>query len=317
MLVPQLLRQRRPDVRIGFFLHTPFPPSATFTSLPHAAALVRGLLGADVVGVHTREHARNFIASVQALLPNDTRGDEICVGHRVVSAFACPLGVDVNALAALAVSPAVVAESRRLRSGDNGALLLGVDRLDYTKGIPQRLLAFERLLDARPDLRGQVRLWQLAVPSREDVGGYAEIRAEVEGIVAGINARFGQPDWTPIEYQYRSVDIETLVALYRSADVMLVTPLCDGMNLVAKEFVASRVDDDGVLILSERAGAAAELRSALLVDPADPCALAGAYESALTMLPAERRVRMRRLRRAVRSNDVYRWAGFFIDALRS
>jgi trehalose 6-phosphate synthase/phosphatase len=138
----------------------------------------------------------------------------------------------------------------------------------------------------------------------------------VEGIAARINARFGRSDWAPVEYQYRSVDIEELVALYRSADVMLVTPLRDGMNLVAKEFVASRVDDDGVLILSECAGAAVELRAALRVDPTDVAALAGTYESALTMLPAERRVRMRRLRRAVETNDVYRWAGLFVDALR-
>jgi trehalose 6-phosphate synthase/phosphatase len=210
----------------------------------------------------------------------------------------------------------VIAETRRLRAAEDGALLLGVDRLDYTKGIPARLLAFERLLETRPALHGHIRLRQLAVPSREDVGGYPEIRAEVEGIAARINARFGRSDWEPVDYQYRSVDIETLVAHYRSADVMLVTPLRDGMNLVAKEFVASRVDDDGVLILSECAGAAVELRAALRVDPTDVVALAGTYESALSMLPAERRVRMRRLRRAVESNDVYRWAGLFVDALR-
>jgi trehalose 6-phosphate synthase/phosphatase len=303
-------------VRIGFFLHTPFPPGETFASVPHAALLLRGLLGADVVGMHTREHSRNFVDAVQALLPNDVRGDDISVGNRVVSAFACPLGIDVDAFASIASSPSVIAEARRLRSAEDGALLLGVDRLDYTKGIPARLLAFERLLEMRPALRGHIRLRQLAVPSREDVGGYPEIRAEVEGIAARINARFGRSDWTPVDYQYRSVDIETLVALYRSADVMLVTPLRDGMNLVAKEFVASRVDDDGVLILSECAGAAAELRAALRVDPTDIAALAGTYESALTMLPAERRVRMRRLRRAVQSNDVYRWAGLFVDALR-
>jgi trehalose 6-phosphate synthase/phosphatase len=316
MLVPELLRQRRPDVRIGFFLHTPFPPSETFASVPHAAALLRGLLGADVVGVHTREHARNFIDTVESLLPNEVRGDDITVGDRVVSAFACPLGVDVDAFAEIASSPSVVAETRRLRGAENGALLLGVDRLDYTKGIPSRLRAFELLLETRPALHGHVRLRQLAVPSREDVGGYAEIRAEVEGIAARINSRFGRLNWTPVDYQYRSVDLAELVALYRSADVMLVTPLRDGMNLVAKEFVASRVDDDGVLILSECAGAAVELRAALRVDPTDIAALAGTYESALTMLPAERRVRMRRLRRAVETNDVYRWAGLFVDALR-
>jgi trehalose 6-phosphate synthase/phosphatase len=316
MLVPELLRRRRRDVRIGFFLHTPFPPSETFASVPHAAALLTGLLGADVVGVHTREHLRNFIGAVEALLPNEIDGDDVTVGKRTVSGFACPLGVDVDAFESIASSPSVIAETRRLRGAEDGALLLGVDRLDYTKGIPTRLHAFERLLEMRPALRGHIRLRQLAVPSREDVGGYPEIRAEVEGIAARINTRFGRSNWTPVEYQYRSVDLETLVAYYRSADVMLVTPLRDGMNLVAKEFVASRVDDDGVLILSECAGAAAELRAALRVDPTDVAALAGTYEAALSMLPAERRVRMRRLRRSVQSNDVYRWAGLFVDSLR-
>ncbi|MEO8333509.1 MAG: trehalose-6-phosphate synthase [bacterium] len=316
MLVPELLRQRRPDVRIGFFLHTPFPSSETFATVPHAPALLRGLLGADVVGVHTREYARNFLGAVQAMLPNEIRGDDITVGDRTVSAFACPLGIDVDAFAGIASSPSVITETRRLRSAEAGAVLLGVDRLDYTKGIPSRLLAFEKLLETRPALRGRIRLRQLAVPSREDVGGYPEIRAEVESIAARINSTFGRSDWTPVDYQYRSVGLEELVSLYCSADVMLVTPLRDGMNLVAKEFVASRIDDDGVLILSECAGAAAELRAALRVDPTDVAALAGTYESALTMLPAERRVRMRRLRRAVESNDVYRWAGLFVDALR-
>jgi trehalose 6-phosphate synthase/phosphatase len=305
MLVPQLLRERRPDVRIGFFLHSPFPKPETFTSLPHAAALLEGLLGADIVGFHTREYARHFLAAVRTLLPYSVSADQITVGERQVSALAWPMGIDVASFEAYAEAPAVVSEAKRIR-GD-GFLFLGVDRLDYTKGIPQRLVAFERLLDTRPELHGQVRLLQLAVPSREDV----------EGLVARINARFSRPDWTPVEYQHRSVDVETLVTLYRAADVMLVTSLRDGMNLVAKEFVAARVDCDGILILSEHAGAASELRTALLVDPHDVDALAGTYEAALAMSPTERWVRMRRLRRAVRMNDVHRWAAFFIEALRA
>jgi trehalose 6-phosphate synthase/phosphatase len=191
---------------------------------------------------------------------------------------------------------------------DGGPLFVGVDRLDPTKGIPERLDAFARLLDRRPDLRGRARLLQLAVPSREDVPAYRALRARVEDRVARVNARFGAPGYEPVHYVYGSVDAAGLAALYLAADVMLVTPLVDGMNLVAKEFVATRVDHDGVLVLGERAGAAAELRAALQVDPRDPEALAAAYERALDLSPAERRVRMRRLRDRVAAYDVRRWA---------
>jgi trehalose 6-phosphate synthase/phosphatase len=316
MLVPELLRRRRPDVRIGFFLHTPFPSSETFASVPHAPLLLRGLLGADVIGMHTREHSRNFLDAVAMLLPNDIRGDDISVGNRIVNAFACPLGIDVDAFATIASSPPVIAETRRMRSAEDGALLLGVDRLDYTKGIPTRLLAFERLLEMRPALRGHIRLRQLAVPSREDVGGYPEIRAEVEGIAARINAKFGRSDWTPVDYQYRSVDIETLVALYRSADVMLVTPLRDGMNLVAKEYIAAQdPDDPGVLVLSRFAGAAQECKEALLVNPYDTEAVAGALNRALSMPLEERRARHKSLLAVLTKNDIAHWAERFLETL--
>jgi trehalose 6-phosphate synthase/phosphatase len=203
-----------------------------------------------------------------------------------------------------------------IREHSGGPLFLGVDRLDYTKGIPQRLLAFERVLEQRPELpRTGARLIQVAVPSREGAAGYSEVRLETERIVARINGRFGRSGYAPVEYTYGSVDPAALVALYRAADVMLVTPLRDGMNLVAKEFVASRTDEDGVLVLSEHAGAAAELRAALRVDPYDVDALAAAYGIALDMTPAERRVRMRRLRIAVRSNDVFMWADRFLNGI--
>ena len=316
MLVPQLLRERRPDAHIGFFLHTPFPKPEALAALPQREALLAGLLGADVVGFHTRDYLRSFTAAVQQLSTTTMRGDEVVVGDRTVSVFACPMGIDVASFEAHARSADVRAATMHIRRATAGPLFVGVDRLDYTKGIPQRLLAFERLLLARPELCGRARMVQLAVPSRADVAGYAALRAETEAIVARVNERFGRPGWMPIEFLYGGVDVSTLVALYRAADVMLVTPLCDGMNLVAKEFVASRIDEDGVLVLSEHAGAAVELRAALRVDPSDPDGLALAYEAALEMSPAERRVRMRRLRLSVQANSVFDWADRFLGAMR-
>ena len=315
MLVPAMLRQRCPEARVGFFLHTPFPEPHVFARLPRHDALLAGLLGADVIGFHTREYEHRFLAAVREALPQAVSGREMRVDDRVVSAFTCPMGVDTATWEAHAHRPDVAAAAAHIARTVDGPLFVGVDRLDYTKGIPQRLLAFARLLRMRPELCGRARLIQLAVPSREDVGGYRELREETEAIVSRVNRELGRPGWQPIEYLYGSVDVPTLVALYRAADVMLVTPLCDGMNLVAKEFVASRVDEDGVLVLSAHAGAAAELRAALRVEPSDVDALAGAYEAALGMSPAERRVRMRRLRLAVRSNSVFDWAARFLDAM--
>jgi trehalose 6-phosphate synthase/phosphatase len=305
MLVPRLLRALHPRARIGFFLHTPFPSLDALRRLPRVqrAALLDGLAAADVVAFHTPEYASRFECAARVEL-----------GRTDVRVTSCPMGIDVAAFESRAGDTRVAAEVARLRAR-GGPLLLGVDRLDYTKGIPERLEAFARLLDARPELRGHARLFQLAVPSREEVPAYQALRERVERVAARVNARFGTPTWQPIEYVYGSVDSVGLSALYRAADVMLVTPLRDGMNLVAKEFVASRTDDDGVLVLSERAGAAAELRAALLVDPHDVDGLARAYDAALSMSAAERRVRMRRLREAVRRHDVFAWAGACVDEI--
>ncbi len=309
MLVPRLLRARRPDLRTGFFLHTPFPDS--LASLPQRRTLLDGIMGADVVGFHTPAYAARFGDAVRATLGRDV---ELAAGAgvadddgRAVSVHACPMSVDAASFAARATDPRVIRRAKALRA-PGGPLFVGVDRLDHTKGIPERLAAFERLLDERPELRGHARLLQLAVPSREDVPAYRELRARVEALVARVNRRFATPAWQPVTYVYGSVDEVELSAMYCAADVMLVTPLRDGMNLVAKEFVASRIDEEGVLVLGEHAGAAAELRAALLVDPRDAGELARAYGRALDMSLAERRVRMRRLRARVDAHDVRRWA---------
>ena len=307
MLVPRLLRSRRPEVLIGFFLHTPFPTRASWDAIPHRADLLDGLLGADVVGLHTELYASRFVEAAATILGRHGNAHEVHDGERTVRVQSCPMSVDVAAFEERAMRPSVAARVSELRHPDE-VLMVGVDRLDYSKGIPERLRALARLLERRTDLHGRVRLLQLAVPSREGIPVYRTLRAEVESLVAQINGRFGNERWLPVAYQYGSMDADTLVALYRAADVMLVTPLRDGMNLVAKEFVASRVDEDGVLVLSGQAGAAAELGASLLVDPTDVDALASTYATALALSRAERRVRMRRLRRIVRRHDVGDWA---------
>jgi len=315
LLVPQLVRARCPHARIGFFLHTPFPDPSSFATLPHATALLDGLLGADVVGFHTATYARRFLHAIGEQLHRPVRGDDVLLGQRRVHVCAFPMGIDVASFDAYAEDPSVRAEAQRLRGSRGIARLLGVDRLDYTKGITERLLAFEQLLTRSPEWRGRVQLSQLAVPSREDVPAYRSLRARVERVVKRINGTFARPGWTPVEYRYGSVDMPTLVALYRATDVMLVTPTRDGMNLVAKEFIASRSDCHGTLVLGERAGAAEELRASLLVDPTDPDALVGAFRTALGMSLVEQRMRMHGLRRIVAGNDVFRWAAGFLGTL--
>ena len=216
--------------------------------------------------------------------------------------------------ASRADDPETRRQARALRAG-GGPLFVGIDRLDPTKGIPHRLEAFGRLLESYPELRGRARLVQLAVPSREAVPAYRTLGLHVETMVAGLNARFGTPEWKPVEYTCGSVDEQGLAALYRAADVMLVTPLRDGMNLVAKEFVASREDESGVLVLSRHAGAAQELTDAVLVDPEDLEGLMRGYVTAIAMGSEERRMRMRRLRARVAAHDVHRWAGQCLHAV--
>jgi trehalose 6-phosphate synthase/phosphatase len=315
LLLPALLRDRCPGARIGFFLHTPFPDPACFAALPHAPDLLEGVLGSDVIGFHTCDYSRNFAAALRLLLGRTLPSTERGAQPRVSRLLTCPMGIDVSFFAGWARKPAIIAKAAGIRAQSPGPLFVGIDRLDYTKGIPERLLAFERLLELEPSLRGRARLIQIAVPSRDDVIGYGETRSTVESLVARINLRFAEADWSPIDYRYCSVDTETLVALYRAADVMLVTPLCDGMNLVAKEFVACREDQEGVLVLSSRAGAAAELHAAVVTDPRDGNDLVRAYRTAVTMTPAERQARMRRLRLAVESQDSSRWSRSFLDAL--
>jgi len=315
MRVPHLLRERVPDARIGFFLHVPFPSSEVFRTLPFREPLLEGLLGADLIGFHTAAYVRHFASSLLRTLGVATDVDRVRWGSREVALGIFPMGIDAAAFAAQADTAEVRAEAAALRRPEGCAVLVGIDRLDYTKGIPRRLLAFEQLLRSTPALHERVRLIQVAVPSRTGVDAYQEFRHQVEGLVGRVNGAFGTQRWVPINYIYRNLSPAEVVALYRAADVMLVTPIRDGMNLVAKEFVAARTDEDGVLVLSEFAGAASELAEAVHVNPYDIDRTAQAFQRALSLGAGERRARMRGLRRRVLSWDVHRWVRSFLDAL--
>jgi trehalose 6-phosphate synthase/phosphatase len=308
MRLPMLLRRRAPDARLGFFLHIPFPPAEVFSALPERVLVLEGLLGADLIGFHTREYLQNFVSAVERLLGVPAEKDTINYGGRRVRLGVYPMGVDVDRFAQGAVDPEVMQLAERFAGPGSAQLLLGVDRLDYTKGIPRRLLAFERLLQQHPELEGAVRLVQLAVPTRSEVPVYRRFREQIDGLVGRINGSFGTPTWTPVHHLVRSVGDAELIALYRAADVMVVTPVRDGMNLVAKEFVSSRIDGDGVLVLSEFAGASVELGDALLVNPYDMDGTARALHRALTMPEPERRSRMTGLRTAAQASEVRGWA---------
>jgi trehalose 6-phosphate synthase len=314
-LVPAALRERRPDLRIGFFLHIPFPPTELFLQLPWRKRIIEGLLGADLVGFHTPGGARNFRALATRLADAKAERGELQFGGRTVKVGAFPISIDAGALDELARSPEVQERAKAIRAdlGDPAQVLLGVDRLDYTKGIDVRLRAFEELLaDGSVD---DTVMIQIATPSRERVEHYQRLRAEVEQAVGRINGTYAQVGHPVLHYLHQSLPREELAAFFAAADVMLVTPLRDGMNLVAKEYVASRPDLGGVLVLSEFTGAAAELKDALLINPHDIDGLKAAIVDAFAMPAEESRRRMRALRRQVLTHDVDRWARTFLDAL--
>jgi trehalose 6-phosphate synthase len=317
-LVPQLLRTRRPDLKIGFFLHIPFPPRELFLQLPWRREILDGLLGADLVGFQVAGGATNFTRLARQLAGVSGASGSIDVGNRRVRVGTFPISVDNTTFAARGSDPEVQARARTLRKelGDPDVLLLGVDRLDYTKGIDHRLRAVGELFDEGALDPTRHVVVQIAVPSREEDAHYQREREQLERLIGEVNGQHATVGRSPIHYLYQSLPADELTALYLAADVMLVTPLRDGMNLVAKEYVASRVDASGALVLSEFAGAAQELRGAILVNPHDLDGLKDAIRQAVTMPPEEAKVRMRRMRRVVRRSDVHEWARAFLAALR-
>ncbi len=322
-LVPQLLRKLRPDLRIGYFHHIPFPPLEIFAQLPWRRAVVEGLLGADLIGFQRGGDAANFVRVVRRLTDLTTRGQVITLedAHgrvlRHVRAAAFPISIDSGAFDALARTDEVQLRAKEIRRelGDPRTLLLGVDRLDYTKGIRHRIKAYGELLADGRLSPSDTTLVQVASPSRENVGAYAQLRDDVELLVGRINGDYGQVGHAPVQYLHQSFPMEEMAALYLAADVMLVTALRDGMNLVAKEYVAARSDDRGALVLSEFTGAADELTGAILVNPHDIDGMKDAITYAAHLEPREARKRMRRLRRRVLGHDVNAWSQEFLAVL--
>jgi trehalose 6-phosphate synthase len=325
-LVPKMLRELRPDLTIGFFLHIPFPPVELFMQIPWRTEIVEGLLGADLVGFHLTGGAQNFLILARRLLGASTsrgavgvrsRFGEVHIGSRTVRVGAFPISIDSANLDRKARDRAVRRRAREIRAeiGNPRKILLGVDRLDYTKGIDVRLKAFAELLADGRVKRDDTVLVQLATPSRERVESYQILRQDIERQVGHINGEYAEVGHPVVHYLHRPVPRDELVAFFVAADVMLVTPLRDGMNLVAKEYVACRSDLGGALVLSEFTGAAAELRQAYLVNPHDLEGVKDAIEAALNQSEEEGRRRMRIMRRQVLTHDVDRWARSFLDAL--
>lgn len=318
-LVPGLLREMRFEGTIGFFLHIPFPPPEIFARLPWRRQILDGLLGSDSIGFQTRRSMRNFAAAARMFAGATGPADELRVAGRTIRLEAVPISIDFGLYEGMARRPEVVERAERLRRdlGSPATVLLGVDRLDYTKGIDIRLRAFDTLLETRPELAGRFVFVQVAVPSREEVGEYQVIREEIERLVGRINGTHGRSGWTPVHYLYRGLPQEELIAHYVAADVMVVTPLRDGMNLVAKEYLATRTRGTGTLVLSEFAGAAEQLGRALIVNPYDVDAVAAAYERAVALPADEERRRLTSLRRTVRRWDVHAWAAHILAGLTS
>jgi trehalose 6-phosphate synthase len=316
-LVPAMLRERRPDLRIGFFLHIPFPPMELFMQLPSREETIRGLLGADLVGFQTPRGAHNFLHLAHHLLGLGQRGLSVEVGGRVVRAGSFPVSIDVEEIEELVNNVDVRARTEEIRSelGHPKTIILGVDRLDYTKGIQHRLCAYRELLADGHLTPPETVLVQVATPSRERVEHYARLRQNVEREVGRINGEFGRVGAPAVHYLHQSYRRSELAALYRAADVMAVTPLRDGMNLVAKEYVAARTDLGGALVLSEFAGAAGELRHAYMCNPHDVNSIKDALMRAVEADRSEAAKRMHLMRRYLRDHGGRQWASDFLTAL--
>jgi len=322
MNVARELRGSGCRARLGFFLHIPFPSLDLFSKLPWCAQLIDALLEYDLIGFQTYHDRRNFLGCVRALARSaqiEGKGSVVSVARagRTVRVGTFPISIDFEAILNQAAHPEIARDAARLHAQlPNRKLMLGVDRLDYTKGIPHRLQAFQSLLRRFPQMRERISLIQVVVPSRVDIPEYHVLKTTIERLVGEINGEFMRPGgWVPVWYVYGSLTLPTLLTYYRAAHIALVTPLRDGMNLVAKEYCASSVEEDSVLILSEFAGAAAQLRhGAILVNPYDIEGVADAIRVAWAMDPAERQARMRRLRHSIRRRDVFWWMDKFLGA---
>jgi trehalose 6-phosphate synthase len=315
------LREEAVGNTLGFFLHIPFPPAETFQRLPYRSEIIDALLAYDLVGFQTPGDRQNFLEAVGLLAEGATISDEtmqvatLRIKDRICRAGVFPISIDFDEFSGEAKSPEVEKRLEAIREEYRGkTLILGIDRLDYTKGIPERLRAYRLLLEENPDLCEKVILLQVMVPSRGDIGEYADLKNEIEQLIGEINGRFSRLGWIPVQYRYRSLDRQDLLAYYQAAGIALLTPLKDGMNLVAKEYCAAHNDEEGVLILSEFAGSICQLQAqAMLVNPFDENSIVKAIKKALDLDPSEKHERMRKLRDNIRRFDIHWWVDTFLQ----
>jgi trehalose 6-phosphate synthase/phosphatase len=316
MLLPAMLREKIEDISIGYFHHIPFPSYELFRVLPERAEILKGLMGADLIGFHTHDYMRHFISATYRVLGLDSDLDEIHYGDRVVHVDAFPMGINYDLHYDAILDPSVLKKAKEFRKNfGNHKLVLSVDRLDYSKGILHRLKGFALFLENNPEYRGEVSLVMVVVPSRDSVERYADLKTKIDEMIGSLNGMYSSLNWSPVYYFYRGFPFEELMALYHIANYALVTPLRDGMNLVAKEYVAAKHDEPGMLILSEMAGAAAELKDAIIINPNDIDEIEGALLEALKMSEEEKKKRMDKMRKILSKQTVNKWASDFTSEL--
>jgi len=316
LVLPKLVREKFPKISMGFFLHIPFPSYESFRLLPWRKEILNGMLGADLIGFHTYDDMRHFLSSVNRIAGISNLHGEVETNERKILVDAFPMGIDYNKYAISAAAPETLEREARYRTSlGEVKIILSIDRLDYSKGIPQRLKAFELFLEKYPEFRNNVSFFMIVVPSRDQVGKYKELKEEVDELVGRINGNYGRINWTPIHYFYRSMPLDALSAFYRMANVALVTPMRDGMNLVCKEYIASKLDKKGVLILSEMAGASKELSDAILINPNDINQLVEALYNSLTMPVEEQMQRMEIMQKSLKRYNIHHWVKLFMEEL--
>ncbi len=316
LLLPALLREHFKDLSIGFFQHIPFPSFEVFRSVPWRRELLNGMLGADLIGFHTYDDMRHFLSSVSRLAGIGYQHGQVGIDNRTVTVDAFPMGIDYEKYAQTATLPETISREVRYRKSlGEERIILSIDRLDYSKGIPQRLRALELFFEQHPEYLNKVSLFMIVVPSRDNVERYRRLKVEIDELVGRINGKYGRVNWAPIHYFYRSFPLEALSAFYRMADVALVTPLRDGMNLVCKEYIASKIDQTGVLILSEMAGSAKELSDAILINPFDIKQITDALCQALTMPREEQQQHMAVMQNSLKRYNIHHWVTLFLGRL--
>jgi trehalose 6-phosphate synthase/phosphatase len=326
LLVPAMIKAKKPDISIGFFNHIPFPSYEIFRTFPKRKELLEGMLGADLIGFHTYDYERHFLSSVKRILSLDVNFNKVTYDNRIIRVDSFPMGIDYEKFEQAALHHDKTKDEEKseiqkrldqhLATEDGIKMILSIDRMDYTKGIPNRIKAFEYFLRKYPQFQEKIRLIMLAVPSRSQVPQYQRLKQETDELVGRINGEFSTVSWTPIWYFYRTLPFENLIDLYTSSDVALITPVRDGMNLVAKEYVATRTRQDGVLVLSEMTGASIEMNEALLINPFNFEEIADSIKQALEMPKKEQKQRMQALQKRVSRYGVKKWANEFMNSLQ-